>query len=110
MESLAEALGRVKDHRSKQGRCHELSALLLLVCTGVLCGCRSLPALTGWGKRQERSLSVMMGFRRGRAPGYGTLQRCPSQLDEGSFEQVLRQQAGTSRRGGTSLSRLGYGR
>ena len=55
MESLAEALGRVKDHRSKQGQRHELSALLLLVCTGIWCGCRSLQALTAWGKRQIRS-------------------------------------------------------
>jgi len=93
MESLAEALDRVKDHRSKQGQRHELTALLLLVCTGILCGCRSLQALTAWGKRQERSLLVIMGFPRGQAPGYGTLQRCLSHLDVNSFEQVLSQWA-----------------
>jgi hypothetical protein len=91
MESLAEALSRVRDHRSKQGQRHELTALLLLVCTGMLCGCRSLQALTAWGKRQEGSLLVMMGFKRGQAPGYGTLQRCLSHLDVDSFEQVLSQ-------------------
>lgn len=93
MESLAEALNRVKDHRSSRGRRHELSALLLLMCTGMLCGCRSLQALTAWGKRQENMLLVKMGFKRGQAPGYGTLQRCLSRLDAASFEQALHQWA-----------------
>jgi hypothetical protein len=38
-------------------------------------------------------LLVMMGFKRGQAPGYGTLQRCLSHLDVNSFEQVLSQWA-----------------
>jgi hypothetical protein len=89
MESLADALKRVPDHRKRQGRRHELGPLLLFLCTGMLCGCGSLQALTQWGKRQERTLLETMGFPRGRAPGYGTLQRLVSRLDSQAFEQVL---------------------
>lgn len=89
MRSLAEALKEVPDHRSRLGQRHELSALLVFMCTGMLCGCQSLQALTGWGKRQAGVLLRAMGFRRGRAPGYGTLQRLVSGLNVGSFERAL---------------------
>jgi hypothetical protein len=89
MRSLAEALKRVKDKRSPLGKRHELSALLIFMCTGMLCGCRSLQALTAWGKRQESVLLKAMGFHRGKSPGYGTLQRTVSGLEVESFEGVL---------------------
>ena len=71
------------------GQRHELSALLVFMCTGMLCGCRSLQALTGWGKRQEGALLRAMGFGRGRAPGYGTLQRLVSGLNVAALEKAL---------------------
>jgi hypothetical protein len=89
MRSLAEALQEVPDHRSRLGRRHELSALLVLVCTGMMCGCGSLQALTAWGKRQEGVLLRAMGFERGEAPGYGTLQRLVSGLNVEAFEMAL---------------------
>jgi len=89
MKSLAEALKGVSDHRSPLGKRHELSAILVFMCTGMLCGSRSLQALTAWGKRQERALLVAMGFPRGKSPGYGTLQRTVSGLDVESFESAL---------------------
>jgi hypothetical protein len=89
MKSLAEALKDVADHRSRLGQRHELAALLVFICTGMLCGCRSLQALTAWGKRQEGALLRAMGFPRGKAPGYGTLQRTVKDLDVTSFEQAL---------------------
>jgi DDE_Tnp_1-associated/Transposase DDE domain len=89
MRSLAEALKEVADHRQAKGKRHELRALLVFICTGMLCGCRSLQALTGWGKRQESVLLRAMGFARGQAPGYGTLQRTVKQLDVDSFERAL---------------------
>jgi DDE_Tnp_1-associated/Transposase DDE domain len=89
MKSLAEALKDVVDHRKAPGKRHALSALLVYLCTGMLCGSRSLQALTGWGKRQEGALLRAMGFPRGTAPGYGTLQRTVKQLDVDSFERAL---------------------
>lgn len=89
MKSLAEAMKNVKDRRSALGKRYELSALLVFMCTGMLCGCRSLQALTAWGKRQESALLKAMGFGRGKSPGYGTLQRTVSQLDVDSFEAAL---------------------
>jgi DDE_Tnp_1-associated/Transposase DDE domain len=89
MMSLAEALKGVTDQRQASGKRYELSALLVFICTGMLCGCRSLQALTAWGKRQESALLKAMGFGRGKSPGYGTLQRTVSQLDVESFEAAL---------------------
>jgi hypothetical protein len=89
MRSLAEALSEVPDHRSRLGQRHALRALLVLICTGMLCGCKSLQALTGWGKRQESALLRAMGFGRGQAPGYGTLQRVVSSVNVEAFEAAL---------------------
>jgi hypothetical protein len=89
MRSLAEALSEVPDYRSRMGRRHELTALLVFLCTGMLCGCQGLQALTAWGKRQERALLRAMGFARGQAPGYGTLQRLVSRLKVEAFEAAL---------------------
>ena len=89
MRSLVEVLETVPDHRSAQGQRHGLSALLLFMCTGMLCGCGSLQALTAWGKRQEQVLLRTMGFGRGQAPGYGTLQRLVSGLNVEAFEAAL---------------------
>jgi len=55
----------------------------------MLCGCQSRQALTGWGKRQEKALLRAMGFPRGQAPGYGTLQRLVSGLNTAAFEATL---------------------
>lgn len=89
MQSLAEALAAVPDHRSRQGQRHELTTLLVFVCTGMLCGCQSLQALTAWGKRQEKALLVAMGSARGQSPGYGTLQRLVKQVNVEAFETAL---------------------
>jgi hypothetical protein len=63
--------------------------MLVFMCTGMLCGCQSLQALTSWGKRQEGALLRAMGLGRGRAPGYGTLQRLVSGLNIEAFEQAI---------------------
>lgn len=86
MKSLAEALSSMPDHRSNLGKRHELGALLLFLCTGILCGCQSLQSLIRWGKRQEKPLLKQMGLKRGQAAGYGTMQRLVSQLDVDAFE------------------------
>jgi DDE_Tnp_1-associated/Transposase DDE domain len=89
MRSLGEALEGVEDHRSNQGKRHELGALLVLMCTGMLCGCRGPVALAEWAARQESVLLKAMGFARGKAPSYGTLQRTARDLNVESFERVL---------------------
>src|SRR5215510_12816366 len=89
MRSLAEALAGVPDHRSRQGQRHKLTTLLVFVCTGMLCGCQSLQALTAWGKRQEKALLRAMGSARGQAPGYGTLQRLVKHVNIEALEGAL---------------------
>jgi hypothetical protein len=69
MKSLGETLKQVEDKRSPLGKRYELSALLLFMGTGMLCGCRSLQGLTTWGKGQESALLRAIGFKRGKSPG-----------------------------------------
>jgi hypothetical protein len=55
----------------------------------MLCGCRGPAALAEWVARQESVLLKAMGFVRGKAPSYGTLQRTARDLNVASFERVL---------------------
>jgi hypothetical protein len=98
MRSLGEARKDVPDHRSRLGQRNRLSVVLVFMCTGMLCGCQSLQALTSWGKRQAGAVLRAMGFGCGRAPGYGTLQRLVSDLNVealfGWAQDVLQAQTG----------------
>ncbi len=55
----------------------------------MLCGCRGPVALAEWAARQESVLLKAMGFARGKAPSYGTIQRTARDLNVESFERVL---------------------
>ncbi len=59
----------------------------------MLCRCRGPVALTEWAASQESALLKAMGFARGKAPSYGTLQRTARDWNVASFERVLQDRA-----------------
>ena len=87
--SLIEVLGRVPDPRSGHGRRHPLGAILGLAVCAMLCGARSLYAISQWGRDQGQEVSEALGFTRQRTPCVSTLHQVFSRLDREAFEREL---------------------
>ena len=89
-QSLMEVLASLPDPRSLHGRRHPLGAILGLAVCAMLCGARSLYAISQWGRDQGSEVSQALGFTRERTPCVSTLHRVFSRLDP----RVLRVGAG----------------
>ncbi len=87
--SLIEVLGSVPDPRSAHGRRHPLGAILALAVCAMLCGARSLYAISQWGRDQGGDMAHALGFTRERTPCVSTLHEVFSRLDRESFELAL---------------------
>ncbi len=87
--SLLELLGTIPDPRSAHGRRHPLGAVLALAVCAMLCGARSLYAISQWGRDQGGATALALGFTRERTPAVSTLHRVFSQLDREGFERAL---------------------
>jgi len=88
-ESLLETLASLPDPRSTHGRRHPLEAILGLAVCAMLCGSRSLYAISQWGRDQGIKVSCALGFTRERTPCVSTLHQVFSRLDRERFESVL---------------------
>lgn len=76
--SLFAAFAAVPDPRHRQGRRHRLPAILAMTTTAILAGCKSLEAISQWGRVNlvpNRPLLLRFGFTSFTTP-------CPSQLHE----------------------------
>jgi hypothetical protein len=87
--SLLEVLASLPDPRSAHGRRHPLEAILGLAVCAMLCGARSLYAISQWGRDQGINVSYALGFTRERTPCVSTLHQVFSRLDRERFESVL---------------------
>lgn len=88
-QSLMEVLSTVPDPRSRHGRRHPVGAILALAVCAMLCGARSLYAISQWGRDQGSELAQTLGFTRERTPAVSTLHRVFSRLDRERFERIL---------------------
>ena len=89
--SILEAMGKLPDPRSGHGRWHPLGAILGLSICAMLCGARSLYAISQWGRDQGQEVSEALGFTRERTPCVSTLHQVFSRLDREAFEGLLGQ-------------------
>jgi hypothetical protein len=87
--SLLKVLASLPDPRSAHGRRHPLEAILGLAVCAMLCGARSLYAISQWGRDQGINVSYALGFTRERTPCVSTLHQVFSRLDRERFESVL---------------------
>jgi hypothetical protein len=87
--SLRAALETLPDVRRGQGKVHPLGGMLALSVCALLCGCRSLYAISQWGRECEPEIRVALGLRRERGPSVATLHRAFRSLDHVAFEQAL---------------------
>lgn len=89
--SLRAALETLPDVRRGQGKVHSLGGMLALSVCALLCGSRSLYAISQWGRECEPEIRVALGLRRERGPSVPTLHRAFRHLDHAAFERVLSQ-------------------
>jgi DDE_Tnp_1-associated/Transposase DDE domain len=87
--SLRAALETLPDVRRGQGRVHPLGGMLALSVCALLCGSRSLYAISQWGQDCGSEIRVALGLRRERGPSVPTLHRAFRALDHAAFERVL---------------------
>lgn len=86
---LMDVLSCLPDPRSAHGRRHPLGAILTLAVCAMLCGARSLYAISQWGRDQGGEMSHALGFTRERTPCVSTLHQVFSRLDRERFESAL---------------------
>ncbi|MGZ3585129.1 MAG: transposase family protein [Ktedonobacterales bacterium] len=79
--SLRAALEMLPDVRRGQGKVHPLGGMLALSVCALLCGCRSLYAISQWGQECEPEIRVALGLRRERGPSVATVHRAFRRLD-----------------------------
>jgi hypothetical protein len=77
--SLYEIFRQIPDPRHRRGTVYSLPAVLTLVATAMLCGCRSLAAIAQWG-RDYNHLAPLLGFTRRTRDGSGYRTPCTSEL------------------------------
>jgi len=87
--SLWAALQTLPDVRRGQGKVHALDGMLALSVCALLCGSRSLYAISQWGRECAPEIRVALGLRAERGPSVATLHRAFRALDHAAFEQVL---------------------
>jgi uncharacterized protein YoaH (UPF0181 family) len=91
MGTLREALDQVPDPRSRFGKRHSLGAILALAVCAMLCGAKSLYAISQWGRDQGTPVAQALGFTRHQTPSVATLHRVFRSLDQEAFERVVGQ-------------------
>jgi hypothetical protein len=84
-----DVLSSLPDPRSAHGRRHPLGAVLALSVCAMLCGARSLYAISQWGRDQGSEMAQALGFSRERTPCVSTVHQVFSRLDREGFERVL---------------------
>ncbi len=89
-KTLWEALKRVRDHRSRQGRRYELQSLLGLAVGAALGGCSSLSAIAQWVEEvSKKGLLHLFGIERRGTPCHATFHYVFTALDVRSLERAL---------------------
>lgn len=87
--SLWEALGRVRDHRRREGRRYPLAGLLLIAVAALLAGRRDQLGIVRWGRRLSSPALASLGITRGRVPAPSVWCELFQGLDVTSLEEAL---------------------
>jgi len=66
-----------------------MGAILTLAVCAMLCGARSLYAISQWGRDQDREMAQALGFTRDHTLCVSTLHQVFSRLDREEFERAL---------------------
>lgn len=87
--SLWEALGRVRDHRRREGQRYPLAGLLMIAVAALLAGRRDQLGIVRWGRQLNAQALASLGITRGRVPAPSVWCELFQGLDMTSLETVL---------------------
>ena len=87
-KTLKEILSEISDSRSSLGKRHSLLSILLLSCLAMLCGITSYSAISDWGRLQEKSFLLRLGFDR-KPPCAATFHNVFKEINLDEFESKL---------------------
>lgn len=87
---LREVLAEVPDPRNRGGKRHEFAAVLLLICTAMLCGCKNPNQIATWGAGLDRAYLALLGFKRGTSMRKSALYDVIGRIDVAGLEERLR--------------------
>ena len=86
---LVDVLAQIPDPRKAKGKRHPLEAMLALTCVALLCGYRSLLAVSEWAHNYGLAYLPRLGFTRDSPPGQATWYRVLSKIDWQALEKEL---------------------
>jgi DDE_Tnp_1-associated len=81
-------LATLPDVRRGQGKVHPLDGMLGLAVCAQVGGCRSLYAISQWGRECGPEIREALGLRAERGPSVATRHRVVRHLDHAAFERV----------------------
>lgn len=88
--SLSDCFRSIPDPRNAGGKRHPLVAILNLVSAAVICGMKSLEAISEFGRNLPPSQIRELGFTHARPPCKATLSNVLRRIDLHAMEQQLR--------------------
>ena len=87
--SLVDVFAQIPDPRKARGKRHPLQAMLTLACVALLCGYRSLLAISEWAHNYGLAYLPRLGFTRQYPPGQATWYRVLGKIDWQALEKKL---------------------
>jgi DDE_Tnp_1-associated/Transposase DDE domain len=87
--TLVELLAELPDPRDPRGRIHPLGSVLSLAIVATLGGCRSLAAISQFGRDRGAAFAHALGFRRGKTPASSTLSELFRDLDAAALDRLI---------------------
>jgi hypothetical protein len=89
LPTLVEVLAELPDPRDPRGRIHPLVSVLSLAIVATLSGCRSLAAISQFGRDRGAAFAHALGFRRGKTPAPSTLSELFRDLDAEALDRLI---------------------
>jgi len=87
--SLVDVFAQIPDPRKARGKRHPLQAMLALACVALLCGYRSLLAISEWAHNYGLAYLSCLGFKRHYPPSQATWYRVLRKIDWQALEEQL---------------------
>ncbi len=91
MKNILYYFGQIQDKRKNQGKRYQLNSILALITLGYMHGCKSLAAISRFGKKLTKSKKKRLGFVSGSTPSHPTITEIMKNIDITALQKTLGQ-------------------